>query len=356
MTPFYDPLKSYEENFSKGPFGAFADGEVYRQKGEPTRDFLGEKVYLPFGIPAGPLLNGNYIDAAFAKGFDLAVYKTVRSRKYPCAQWPNVLAIHTGDKLTLEEAHKGLIGDQKYTQPIAITNSFGVPSFDPDFWQADMKKVIQNTKKGQLVIGSFQGTINKNSSAASYIQDFVDTAKLVKETGAKVLEVNLSCPNEGTSHLLCFDKTRTRDVVIAIKEAIGETPLIIKIAYFTEQPELEKLVDLVGKYVQGIAAINTIPAKIIKRDGTQALPGEGRAISGVCGAPIKWAGIDMIKRLKKIRNEKNMQYKLIGVGGVTTPRDYAEFIQAGADAVMSATGSMWNPYLAREIKKDIVLL
>jgi hypothetical protein len=27
--PFYDPNKSYEENFANGPYGAFADGEVY---------------------------------------------------------------------------------------------------------------------------------------------------------------------------------------------------------------------------------------------------------------------------------------------------------------------------------------
>ena len=25
LTPFYDPEKSYEENYEKGPFGAFAD-------------------------------------------------------------------------------------------------------------------------------------------------------------------------------------------------------------------------------------------------------------------------------------------------------------------------------------------
>lgn len=28
--PFYDPEKSYEENFEKGPFGAFSDGEIVK--------------------------------------------------------------------------------------------------------------------------------------------------------------------------------------------------------------------------------------------------------------------------------------------------------------------------------------
>lgn len=352
--PFYDPLKTYEKNFTDGPFGAFADGEVYKQTGEPIHDFLGEKVYLSFGIPAGPLLNGKYITSAFAKGFDIAVYKTVRSRTYPCAPWPNVLAVHVGKQLTQKEAGDGLIADHDYTEPLAITNSFGVPSFDPDYWQEDMRETVNNTSKGQVVIGSFQGTVTPNGTSAQYVQDFVDTARLVKETGVKILEVNLSCPNEGSSHLLCFDIKRTADVVFAIKSAIGDTPLIIKIAYFEDQLALEKLIDLVGNQIQGISAINTIPAKVLNKDGTQALPGEGRAISGVCGAPIKWAGINMISRLKKLRDEKSMNHTLIGVGGVTTPRDYAEFVNAGADAVMSATGAMWNPYLAQEIKKEFL--
>jgi len=33
--PFYDPEKSYEENFKKGPFGSFSGGVVMENKGEP---------------------------------------------------------------------------------------------------------------------------------------------------------------------------------------------------------------------------------------------------------------------------------------------------------------------------------
>jgi len=31
--------------------------------------------------------------------------------------------------------------------------------------------------------------------------------------------------------------------------------------------------------------------------------------------------------------------------------DYQDYREAGADAVLSATGAMWNPYLAKEIKE-----
>ncbi len=349
--PYYDPSKSYEENYKKGPFGAFADKIIYKEKTGPKYDFFGYKVFLPFGIPAGPLLNGKFAKAALDKGFDIVTYKTVRSRKYPSNLWPNVLGVKIKGDLTLNLAEKGLVGTTVYRVPLSITNSFGVPSYDPDFWQKDLKALLGKTKEGQIVIGSFQGTTNSNGDIKKYVEDFVYTALLVKKTGVKILEANLSCPNEGTSHLLCFDVKRTAEIVKAIKNKIGNTPLIIKIAYFSDQKQLKNLIDEVGKSVDGIAAINTIPAKILDEKGGQALPGTNRMKSGVCGAAIKWAGLDMVKRLKKLRRLKKLKFKIIGVGGVANVKDYMDFVKEGADAVMSATGSMWNPYLSQEIKK-----
>src|SRR5579875_2984473 len=65
--PFFDPERTYEENFTQGPFGAFADGKVFQEAGEPRYTVFGQAVYLPFGIPAGPLLNGKYVKAALDK-------------------------------------------------------------------------------------------------------------------------------------------------------------------------------------------------------------------------------------------------------------------------------------------------
>ena len=59
----------------------------------------------------------------------------------------------------------------------------------------------------------------------------------------------------------------------------------------------------------------------------------------------------MTKRLHALREEFGMKYGIIGCGGVTVPSDFKEFRNAGADVVMTATGAMWNPYLAKEIKE-----
>lgn len=170
--PFYDVNLTYDDNYRRGPFGQFAQalaGEASVLKGEaaasnsgtmdsaatsesaPTTDetaathatptepatVLGFPVNLPFGIPAGPLLNSRFTTAAFRMGFDLAVYKTVRSRAWGCNPFPNVLAVHpkaADGSLTpgSPELDEGVLADTRYDLPISISNSFGVPSRDPD--------------------------------------------------------------------------------------------------------------------------------------------------------------------------------------------------------------------------------
>lgn len=351
--PYYNPKKTYEENFKNGPFGAFANGKIYYDKGEPQYDFLGQKVYLPFGIPSGPLINGAFVKAALDKGFDLVEYKDTRTRKYPCHPLPNIIPLNIKGKLTLKKAEKGVIESKKYQEPISITNSFGIPSMDPDYWQKDLSNAVTYAKKGQVVIGGIQGTLPDKGGFEAYLDDFKTMAKLMMETNVKIIELNLSCPNEGVGHLLCYDVVRSGKVASAVKKIIGAIPLIVKIAYFEDKSHFTKFVETVGPNVDAIAAINTIPTRIFNDKGKPALTA-GRLTSGTCGEPIRWAGLEMTKNLKYLRENFKLNYKIIGVGGVVKYQDYLTYLKAGADAVMSGTGSMWNPYLAQEIKNALL--
>ena len=353
QTPFYDPSKTYDENYEQGPFGAFADDKRVERKGEPNVEFLGQTVFLPFGIPAGPLLNSAFCSAAFAKGFDLVTYKTVRTRQLPCHPLPNIVPLSVEGDLTPEKVASGpLMTKASYDEPLSITNSFGVPSQTVDVWQEDMAKAVKAAGKGQVLIGSFQGTKTETGSSEAFVADYALAAKLVKATGAKVVEANLSCPNEGSGNLVCFATTSVAQITYAIKEEIGDTPLILKLAYFESEQQLRQLIGQIGGLVQGLSAINTIPASIVDSEGKQALPGEGRAVSGVCGSSIKWAGLEMVRRLARLREDLGLEYQIIGVGGVMSPPDYLEYRAVGADAVMSATGAMWRPSLAQEIWQE----
>ncbi len=352
QAPFFDPLRSYEDNYDHGPFGAFADEHVYAQSGEPTHDFHGHKVYAPLGIPAGPLLNSAYCAAAFKKGFDIAVYKTVRSGVFPSHPFPNVLAIHPDGDLDLETLKKPVIADTTYSEPLSITNSFGVPSKDPSIWQYDVRTAVESAGKGQVLVLSFMGTVVPNQTQQEFVDDYVRAAQLAYETGAPVLETNLSCPNIGNEGLVCYNLDVTEQIARGIRSVIGDTPLILKVGYYKENADMEKLAAITQQYATGVSGINTLQAEVRNALGDQALPGSpARLRSGVCGAGIKWAGLDFVKRMKAIKDAHGYTFSLEGVGGVTVPADYKEYRDAGADVVMSATGAMWDPYLAEEIKE-----
>ena len=349
--PFFDPAKTYYENWEQGPFNDFADGKTVEGSGAPRFSFFGHSIDYPLGIPAGPLLNGKFVTAALDKGFDIPVHKTVRSHYRVCNDWPNVLSADIPAELSLEMAQKPIVVRNEYKEPLSITNSFGNPSYEPDVWMNDLRDAVAHAHEGQLVMCSFEGTKwEENFTTEQYVNDWANGMQMLKDAGVKVVEANFSCPNEGAAQLLCFDVPKVKLVATAIKNKIGDTPLVIKIAYFGEA-ELRELVKEVGNIVDGFSAINTIPAPVIHPDGTQALPGAHRVKSGICGHAVKWAGLDMVKRLKDLREEFDMKYTIVGCGGVTVPQDFKEYRDAGADVVMSATGAMWNGYLAQDIKK-----
>ena len=351
LPPFYDPTKSYDENYERGPYGAFADGAVFSQE-TPKADFLGLTVHAPFGIPAGPLLNANFCKAAFEKGFDICVYKTVRSDTYPCHPFPNVLAIHPEGDLTFDALQQPLIADTTYAEPLSITNSFGVPSKKAPVWQEDAKKAVAAAGEGQVLVLSFMGTVREGQSQQEFIDDYVLAARLADETGAQVLETNLSCPNIGNEGLVCYNLDVTEKVAKGIRAVIGNKKFILKVGYYKGDADMGRLAEIANAYADSVSGINTLQGEIRDAAGKQALPGSpARLRSGVCGSGIKWAGLDFVRRLAAIRAKRGFTFSIEGVGGVLTPDDYKAYRDAGADSVMSATGAMWNPYLAQDIKK-----
>lgn len=350
----FDPAQSFDANVASGPFEI--DERDYRdQASTPAYSFLGFPINYPYGIAAGSLPTSRHTTAAFRLGYDVVVYKTQRAHAFPCNPFPNVLPLAVTGDLTTESLQQPLVVADEYPEDISrlnITNSFGVPSPEPAVWTADFPRALAGAGAGQLLIMSVVGTIREGFTPDEYYDDFATAATFAVQAGAKAVEINLSCPNVASEGVICY----SHDAVVAIcartKRAIGDVPLIIKVGYYSaeQQTVLEEIVRDVHEHVAAISAINTLQGTIVDRDGNQALPGPGRLRSGVCGAGIKWAGLDMVRRLDDLRKRSGYAYEIIGVGGVMQPSDFAEYRAAGADVVQSVTAPMWNSLLAQETK------
>jgi len=348
----YDPELSYHDNLKHGPFGGFDKRPKYKNDGKPKYDFFGTKVYSPFGIAAGPLPAAKFVESALDRGYDIVTFKTVRSNTYPCLPGPNVFPLEL-KKLDPLKTDDPVNTKSTFDFPMTLANSFGIPSFKPQIWQSEIRKSFELLDQGQALLVAFQGTLSPGSRL-KFINDHVKGVGLLKQTGAKVVEINLSCPNEGHSNLLCFDIETSRTIVEKILKAYPDLKLIVKVTYFNDDEHLRLFVKELGPYIAGITAINTVGTKIVDKNGVQAFSGpESRVKAGVSGLAIKHLTIDMVKRIKKHREEFNFKFKIVGVGGVQTAQDFHDLRNAGADFVMGLTGVMWNPNLAAEIKATL---
>ncbi len=354
--PIYDIHKTYDDNVKNGPNKDYkATIPVSNSAGEYS--ILGYKVNSPFGSASCPTgIDSHYIKTMFGNGYDIVTTKTRRSVHFAPNPMSNVVHVVPGkiskdhDFEELPSRTQAEFGD--YNQ-LTIVNSFGNNSIDPEYWIPDAKIANKMVPRGGLLITSIVGTIQKGFSEEDYYKDFARTAELAVKSGAKAIEINLSCPNVATEGVVCYNRDAVVTICRLVKEAVGDTPVIAKLGYFShlQRELLTEIIIKIDQYVSAVSAINTLASPVLDDYGKQLLPGEGRLKAGLSGHAIKDVGLDMTWHLNNIRKTKNLKYEIISIGGVLTPKDFWEYMEAGANAVLSAAGAMWNPNLAYEVKE-----
>lgn len=357
----YNTGVSYEENYAHGPYCNLSRGELeeLREYGFfldsklPKKRVLGFEANSNMGVPAGPLLNSKFILHYSALGFDLCVYKTVRSEERKVHPFPNVVPLGLSRQLKESEVGGEAVSKHSFPGGVSITNSFGMPSKTIEAWQQDFREC--KLKPGQLRMISVVGTPRTHSSL-ELAEDFAFLAGKAFEAGAQVVELNYSCPNvSGREGSLYCDSRNAGLISKTVRERVGSGKRVLaKLGYYRDKKQLSESVEAITSHLDGVSAINTIPMKVRDEEGKQALPGEGRLVSGVCGEPIRSLALETVSLLSREREKLGRDFTIVGVGGVTKPEHYFEFIERGVDAVQSATGAMWDPLLALKIKKKLV--
>ncbi|MFT4552570.1 MAG: dihydroorotate dehydrogenase (NAD+) catalytic subunit [Chlamydiales bacterium] len=343
----YDIYKSYAENVAEGPFF----DEVLPKRVMPPKsewvDFLGVKLASRVGVPAGPLLTSKWTNFAGDMGFDIVTYKTIRSKAFQGHPLPNVIYLDIDKPL---ENGKGSVREAKDAPDpitnIAITNSFGMPSQTPEFLMEDIARGNAGLREGQVLVVSVVGGF---CAERGFIDDFVYTAKLAKEAGAKIVEANFSCPNVSTGQgQVYLDVQSVFLIASRLVEVLGDTPLIIKVASFPDVQVMENVFIAAARAgARAVAGINTISKEVVNKKGEYSF-GADRPTAGVCGAPIRKTALNFIREGRRIIEKEKLDMQLVGVGGITKEEHFLEFIEAGADVAQTATGMMWNPWMAME--------
>ncbi|MBI2742725.1 MAG: tRNA-dihydrouridine synthase [Chlamydiales bacterium] len=346
--PIYDIHKTYLDNALHGPFfKGEPPARIFPPKSEWI-DFLDVKIASRLGVPAGPLLTANWIKLAANLGFDVVTYKTIRSRQHPAHPLPNMIYVDTHGSTNVEgeeekrAAQTALLPSD--IEQLAVTNSFGMPSMAPDFLMQDIARANSYLKAGQVMIVSVVGTPRPNED---FRDDFVQAARFAKEAGAKIIEANFSCPNvEKSEGCLYMSPQTVLDIASALVKAIHPTPLILKMGVFSNEKQMRDVLIASAKAgVRAVEGINSVSMRVVNEKKEPAL-GQSRLTSGICGGPIRQAALHFIRQAAQINKKEKLGLTLIGCGGITAPAHFDHFLEAGAEVAMSATGMMWDPYLA----------
>lgn len=177
------------------------------------------------------------------------------------------------------------------------------------------------------------------------IEDYLEAVRLISETEAQMIELNISCPNVKSGGMAFGIKTCVaKDVVKKVRD-ITDKPLIVKLSpNANDIVEMAKACEEVG--ADALSLVNTFNAMAIDIDRRKTVFNNKTA--GLSGPAIKPIALRMTYEVAKAVN-----IPVIGMGGIRNYTDVIEFIMAGASAVQVGTMNFTDPMIMANMVEDL---
>ncbi len=180
------------------------------------------------------------------------------------------------------------------------------------------------------------------------LDDYVEVVRVLEDAeGLAGYELNVSCPNTKKGGIAFgADPCMLGEVVAAVR-AVARRPVIVKLS-----PNVASIAPMAKAAEEhgasAVSLINTVIGLAI--DARTRKPRIGAGFGGVSGPAIKPIALRMVHETWKA-----VKIPVVGLGGISTGEDAAEFLIAGATAVEVGTATFWDPTapvrIARELGK-----
>ena len=191
----------------------------------------------------------------------------------------------------------------------------------------------------------FHKPVMANVSGFS-VEDYAYTCeRLDKEDQVGWLEVNVSCPNvHGGGMSFGTQPEAAAEVTKAVK-AVTKKPVIIKLSpNVTDIVSIARACEDAG--ADGISLINTLLGMRI--DLRTRKPVIANKMGGFSGSAIFPVAVRMVYQVANA-----VKIPVVGMGGVSSAEDVVEMMLAGATAVEVGAANLVNPYICRDIVRDL---
>jgi len=195
----------------------------------------------------------------------------------------------------------------------------GVDGFIEDYWN-HVKKI---------------DTVKIANIAGSTAEEYVYVAERLNGIDIDLYEVNVSCPNVKEGGVNFGSDAKLLAQVVSGVKKVALKPLIVKLT-----PNVTRIADMAmaaqDAGADAISLINTITGMAV--DARTRKPILANTTGGLSGPAIKPVALRMVWEASKA-----VSIPVIGMGGIMTGVDAAEFMIAGAAAVMAGTATMCCP-------------
>ena len=191
----------------------------------------------------------------------------------------------------------------------------------------------------------FHKPVMANVSGFS-VEDYAYTCeKLDKEDQVGWLEVNVSCPNVHGGGMSFGTQPEAAAEVTRAVNAVTTKPVIIKLSpIVTDIVSIARACEDAG--ADGISLINTMLGMRINLRTRK--PIIANTMGGFSGPAIFPVAVRMVYQVANA-----VKIPVVGMGGVSSAEDVIEMMMAGATAVEVGAANLVNPYICRDIVRDL---
>ncbi len=167
------------------------------------------------------------------------------------------------------------------------------------------------------------------------IEEYCEMANILSHEDVDSIELNISCPNVKNGGLAFGTNPKTvREIVKAVRKE-SKKHLIVKLSpNVTDIKEIARTAEDEG--ADCLSLINTVSGMAI--DIHSRKPYLHRKSGGLSGPAIKPIAIKLVHDVYQ-----SVKIPILGMGGIATYEDVAEFMLAGAHAIAIGTSNFVNP-------------
>lgn len=189
-------------------------------------------------------------------------------------------------------------------------------------------------------------TVRIANIAGACVEDYLYVTERLNDTEIELYEINVSCPNVKHGGVNFGTDAKTLYGVVSEIKRVSKKPIIVKLT-----PNVAHIAEMARAASDGgadaLSLINTLTGMAI--DVHTKRPVLANITGGLSGPAVKPVALRMVWEVYQAK----LGLPIIGMGGIMTGEDAAEFMIAGADAVMVGTATMRDPAAAENIAGEL---